>query len=388
MIVLIGMKIISKILKFAKARYVEYKHKKTYDYCASVFRERLVKNGIPADSPAKGEADYVRFWQQFHKRVEPYTYRYFCHLCHQNPHIVPEDIASRYIESVLNPIRYRAYYSDKNMYQYYITPKEALPQTYLYRVCESVRIGGGNTTFRQFATVAAADLAAKIGESVNEIVLKPTNDSNSGRGVMLFKRDKDIFKSTDGRVLTSEFLQHFGPDFAIQEKINIHPYLRQFSATSTNTIRVMTYRSVVDECVTVFSACLRIGQNGSFVDNLFSGGGFVMINIENGELAQCVYNRYWQAAHEINGINFAKQSFVLPFWTQVADFAKSVAEQIPHARLLAQDITIDDKGKTRLIEFNVDNFDWFMSMTDGNIPFRDKFDEVINYCLNHKNDYA
>ncbi len=379
------MNLVSNIIRLAKTRYVEYKYKKSYDYCAAVFRERLVKNSIPADEPAPGEDVYVKFWQQFHKRVEPYTYRYFHTLCNNDPRIVPEDIANRYIESVLNPKRYRGFYADKNMYGRYIQPKEAIPATLLYRVMGGLLYTESEKNKVSF-DISAEDLAALIDGRVKRVVLKPTIDSNSGHGVMLFMREGKLFVSKDGDELSGAFLRRYGNDFAVQKVIEQHEYLKQFSETSINTMRIMTYRSVKDDSVMVFAACLRIGHNGSFVDNLFSGGCFLPIDVKTGKLGKELYNRYWQTSTEMNGIDFAHNEFVLPFWDEAKVFATSIAQQVPHARLLAQDIIIDATGNPRLIEFNVDDFDWSMAMASSkSIPFGDKFDEVIDYSLKHKN---
>ena len=190
------MNLVSNIIRLAKTRYVEYKYKKSYDYCAAVFRERLVKNSIPADEPAPGEDVYVKFWQQFHQRVEPYTYRYFQRLMGNNPHIVPEDIASRYIESILNPIRFRGFYADKNMFPVLIQPQGSVPFSWIYRIM------GGELKDSKHASIpfniTAHDLASYIDSSVDKLVLKPTIDSNSGHGVVLFNRVGETFCSSGG----------------------------------------------------------------------------------------------------------------------------------------------------------------------------------------------
>ncbi len=380
------MKCVHKIIGLARKYYVEYKHKKSHDYCAKVFRERLVKNGIPTDIPAEGESDYVKFWQQFHKRVEPYTYRYFHRLLNNDSRIIPEDIANRYIEPILNPIRYRGFYSDKNSYRFYIRPEGAIPFAWCYR-----SLGGSMYSMTDNGVKAisfdltAVQLASMVDVSVKKLVLKPSVDSDSGRGVLLFTRDKDVFCSSNGDVLSGPFLKSYGNDFVLQEALNQHPYLQQFSTTSINTMRIMTYRSVVDDSISIIAACLRIGNNGSFVDNLFAGGCFVPIDIRNGKLDNVLYNRFWQTTTMMNGVDFAKNCYILPFWNIAADFASHVAMQVPYARLLAQDILVDANNAPRLIEFNVDNFDWAMAMAcTREVPFGEKFDEVISYCLQNK----
>jgi len=384
------MKIVNKIIRKAKWFWVEYKAKSNYDYCSEVFRNRLVKNGIPVNVPAPGEKEYIRFWQQFHKRVEPYTYRYFYRICGQNPHIVPEDIAYRFIEPVLNPVRYWAYYSDKNMYQYYIQPIASIPKVYLCRILGGLMYRSSLTRYNEVPVsfdLTGKEISEIIGRDVKKVVLKPSIDSSGGLGVVLFERIGEVFKNKDNIILSGSYLKKYGLNWVLQETIKPHSYLQQFSRSSVNTMRVMTYRSVVDDSVSVFCAVLRIGHDDSFVDNLTSGGGYVTINVKNGMLGKCIYNKYRQSTNIINNIDFSKRDFVLPFWQDVKVFAKNVAMQVPHVRLLAQDIVIDSENRPRLIEINVNNFSWSLSMSSGSIPFGDRFDEVINYCLKQKNNY-
>lgn len=374
----------SKIIQFGKYCWTEYKAKSHHDYCAAVFRERLERNNIPADKPALGEEDYIRFWKQFHKRIEPYTYRLFSTLCDNNPHIVPEDIAYRYIEPILNPLPYRAFYSDKNMYHRFLTPCSIIPKTYLYRILNGLVYSSGHLSddLPVSFDADAETIASVIDPGIQKVVLKPSVNSGSGRDVRLLERNEGVFTDSCGNIMSGQYLKDFGSDWVLQEALIPHPYLQQFSRTSVNTMRIMTYRSVVDDTVTVFGGVLRIGSNGSFVDNLFAGGGFVTINVITGELGRQVYNRYWQSSSVFNGVDFSLKLFVLPFWQEAASFAKNVAKQVSHARLLAQDIIIDSDGNPRLIEFNVSDFDWGLTMTAGKIPFGDRFDEVIDHCLN------
>lgn len=363
-----------------------------YDDCVAKFRERLIKNNIPVDQPALGEDEYIRFWQQFDKRVEPYTYRFFSHIVGINPHIVPEDVADAYIERLLNPIQYRDFYGDKNLYPLYLSPKEVLPKTFLCRMGglllsegygPNVRMttGGGNRQY--FAGISAIKFANCL--DINEkVVLKPSRDSHSGQGVKLLQRKGDVFVDKEGCVIDGNYLYNYGPHFVIQEVIEQHPYLAQFCQTSCNTMRVMTYRSVKDESINIFGAVLRIGHEGSFVDNLFAGGGFATIDVDSGKLGNCIYDEFGCKYDEINGVDFATAQYQLPFWNEVCDFAKSIGQQIPHCRLIAMDITYDINNHPRLIEFNVDGFNWSFAMYAGRMNFGNKFDEVIEYCLKHK----
>lgn len=361
-----------------------------YDDCVAKFRERLIKNNIPVNQPTPREDEYIRFWQQFDKRVEPYTYRFFCRIVGQNPYIVPEDIADAYIERVLNPMQYRDLYNDKNFFSKIIPQENVWPKTLLCRM-DGVMLSVDYEPFEKFTgggniiPFISAEIIAEYCGNNDKVVLKPSRDSHSGQGVRLLQRNGDVFVDKEGNVVDGNYLYTYGKNFVIQEVIEQHPYMAQFCHTSCNTMRVMTYRSVKDESINIFGAVLRIGHEGSFVDNLFAGGGFATIDVDSGKLGNCIFDEFGCKYNEINGIDFVTAQYQLPFWKEVCDFAKSIGKQIPHCRLLAMDITYDVNNHPRLIEFNVDGFNWSFTMYAGKIPFGDKFDEVIEYCLKQRN---
>ncbi len=364
-----------------------------YDDCVAKFRERLIKNNIPVNQPAPGEEEYIRFWQQFDKRVEPYTYRFFSRIVGPNPHIVPEDVADAYIERVLNPVQYRDLYNDKNFFDKIISEESIWPKTLLRRMdgvllsseyeCVTAKITGGGH-YQPFAALSADMIAKHFGNN-DKVVLKPSTDSHSGQGVKLLNRKGNVFVDKGGQVVDGKYLYDYGKNFVIQEVIEQHPYMAQFCKSSCNTMRVMTYRSIKDESINIFGAVLRIGHEGSFVDNLFAGGGFATIDVQTGKLGNCIYDEFGRKYDDINGVNFSSTDYRIPFWNEVCYFAKSIGQQIPHCRLIAMDITYDVHSKPRLIEFNVDGFNWSFVMYAGKTNFDDKFDEVIEYCLKNKN---
>lgn len=86
--------------------------------------------------PVSGESEYLKKWSVFTPHVEPYSYRLFSHFMGTDAHIIPEDIGHTYIENVLNPLRYRDYYSDKNLYdERFISGM--LPITFIRRMGDS-----------------------------------------------------------------------------------------------------------------------------------------------------------------------------------------------------------------------------------------------------------
>lgn len=379
--------IVRHIVRYANRKQKEEQRWYIYADCIRLFKKRLEYNNIPVEVPAPGEENYIALWKQFNERVEPYTYRFFYKICGKSSHIIPEDIACVYIEPLLNPIRFRAMYSDKNLYARLLLPKGCAPKTFLYRIAGGNIYAGDSCCLEDKPIVSDANadaISQLIPSEYTKIALKPSIDSHSGAGVMLFEKKEGIYVGKNGEILNGFFLRRYGNDFVIQEVIKQDAYVGQFCKTSVNTMRIMTYRSVEDETIHILGSVLRIGHEGSFVDNLFAGGGFAIINAETGELGKYILDEFGRKSSKINGIDFSANTFVIPRWNEAIDFAKNVAKQIRHARLCALDVVFDESGKLRLIEYNVDRFMWSFIMFSGRLPFGDRFDEVIQYCLKNK----
>ena len=114
---------------------IGYFDRKAYKRFSSQFKLYLNKLGL-GNLPCNGENEYMQKWKQLSKDVERYSYRLFSHYCGNDPNIVPEEVGHRKIETALNPLSFRAFYGDKNMYSLYLD-KTCMPDTILRRV------GGG-----------------------------------------------------------------------------------------------------------------------------------------------------------------------------------------------------------------------------------------------------
>lgn len=357
---------------------IGYFDRKAYKRFSSQFKLYLNKLGL-GNLPCNGENEYMQKWKQLSKDVERYSYRLFSHYCGNDPNIVPEEVGHRKIETALNPLSFRAFYGDKNMYSLYLD-KTCMPDTILRRV------GGGPILSDNFTPPHANFI--KQGEIIpmkyDKLILKPSIGTSSGKGIMLFYRDENGYISADGNIpLNMDFLYSYGDNFILQEGIKQHSYLSQFCPTSVNTLRIAVYRSVKDEIVHVIGSIMRIGKNGKFVDNAHSGGRFVGIDIKTGELGSYVCDQYGNKIDEWNEINFKNNNFVIPYWEEVIEFAKYVGKCNHHMRLLALDIALDEKGKPCLIEYNCDSFSYWLFMFTGKTPFGEYTDEIIDYCIKH-----
>ena len=368
-------------LRFLKNRYED---NKTYRFFNKQFKRYLTMHHMP-DTRVNGEEKYVETWKRLSNRVDPYSFRFFSRYMGPSPYIIPEDIGVRVIEYYLNPVAFRSFYADKNLYNQYLTPVEALPIVLLRRM-DRGKILDAQYNLTPLNAQSDKYECEKALIGYDKIIIKPASNSSSGIAVNLFSRSTDgngssFFMDGNGQVLDGEYLSryNYGRSFVIQEALVQHPYLAHFCSTSINTLRLCIYKSVVDEEIVLFAAALRIGHEGSIVDNLHAGGGFVKVNTETGELGHVVYDQFGQVTNNLNGVDFS-HDFMIPNWNQVVTLAKKITQQIHYMRLLALDITLDFYGRPRLIEYNIKEFAYWIPMFSGQQVFGDRIEEVIEYC--------
>ena len=221
--------------------------------------------------------------------------------------------------------------------------------------------------------------------SITKIVIKPSIDTSSGKGVCFFEKVNDEWKNLENNEpLTLDFLnKRCGNHFIIQECLKQSNELNYYNSTSINTLRLSLYRSVTTNECHITNSIIRIGSKGSLVDNAHAGGAYVGI-MQDGTLCKQVLNQYGETTTYFNDIDFT-QTHIIPNFDKVVAFAKMIGGKLPHLRLLALDIMIDDSGNPRLIEFNSENFSVkFLQLTKQPV-FGEFTDDIIDYCIRHKN---
>lgn len=343
-----------------------YLYQKTYKWNAK--GNGVVLKTLP-------DTDFKRKWSQLGRVYESVTYRYYSNYLDKLDEIVPESIGRTCIEYVLNPIPYRAYYSDKNMFAI-ICGKENVPRTIVCRVNGSGLLDGDLRPIENFSN--------KIWANLDKVILKPTIDAKGGSGIMLFIRDGEELKSGDV-ILNKDFLLNYGRDFAVQELVTQHDMLATLNETSVNTIRVAVYRSVIDERAYVIGSFIRIGGSGMFVDNACAGGKYAGVDIQSGKIANSLRDIRGGKYSSQNGIDYTNLDFIIPGWDIIKNKCIEVAESIHHHRLIAFDMTITNKMKPIIIEFNVESYNYGPFMYINQPPLGGFTNEIIEYCKEELN---
>lgn len=340
------------------------------------YNERRKLNSFIKRENMRGTLDYCRDWREKWSslgRAYDVFYRYYSSFIGEDINIVPDDIMHNVIEPLLNPIRFRGYYADKNMFDKLLESgfhKVITPKTI-------IRCINSGLYDEDYNSISDGDVQQFIRKcSSRYLVAKPTINTSSGKNVLFIDRE-------ERPVELDLLIRALGNDFIIQEALRQSKFMAQFNESSVNTLRLNTYKSVNTNMATVINGVIRIGKTGSRVDNLHAGGCLVGIKTD-GNLMKFCTDQYGNRFQEFNGINFNSNSFVIPDYDRIKSFAQNVAECIPHQRCLALDIALDKDNNPVLVEYNNSGFSvWVFQQAVGTV-FGSYTDEVIAYCRERK----
>ncbi|MBN1183508.1 MAG: hypothetical protein JXB49_14560 [Bacteroidales bacterium] len=319
-------------------------------------------------------------WKSLHSHINPTWYEVYAIITgKRDPNFVPEDVYYNIIEPRLNNKQLSKGYSDKNLYDT-VYDARLLPKTILRNID-----GVFYNEKYEFVNISSdSDLLSNlIGNE--EIIIKPSMDSGGGRDVKLFSSNNGRYVNSENQTLTLDYLYFvFKRNFIIQEKIQQHTFFMEFNKTSVNTIRVFTYRSVLNNSIEILHTLLRIGKANSITDNQASGG--LSCGITNGRINSYAVDKYGNKYENVNNIDL-NTYLEIPFYNEILNHAKDIANRNYYAHLLGLDFCIDVKGDVRLIEINnVNNEINFYQMNNG--PLFGRFtNEIIDYCTKNQASY-
>ncbi len=291
---------------------------------------------------------------------------------------VPDTLFFTHVEPMLNNVEYSRSFADKNLYSL-LVDKSVLPEVLLRKIHGSWFDGEYNRV------VDTDKLLEDIAIRHSKVIIKHAVASQGGDNIVAAESDGNSLTS-GGAIVNAEWLNEtFGDNFLLQAYVSQHVFYKRFNASSLNTLRVYTYRSVIDDSVHVLSAMLRVGGEGSVVDNISKGGKACGINSE-GRLNGNVCDVYGNFHNQVGQVN-VNQERELYMYQEVTDKARELAGKQFYTRLIGFDFCVDKAGEVKLIELN--NYDVgvdILQMCNGPL-FGEFTDEIIDYCQNQKKHF-
>jgi hypothetical protein len=292
---------------------------------------------------------------------------------------VPDNLFFTHVEPMLNNVEYSRSFADKNLYSM-LVDEEVLPDVFLRKMHGSWYDGGYNK-------IAEVEQVLKaIAKEHKRAIIKHAVASQGGENIASVRSDGKELR-VDGDLVNRIWLDRvFGDNFLIQAYVYQHDFYEKFNASSLNTFRVYTYRSVTDDSVHVLQAMLRVGGEGSAVDNISKGGKACGIDHERGIFNGIVCDVSGNFFDRVGEVDI-KNEVALFNYEEVVSKAIELAKKQFYTRLIGFDFCVDKKGDVKLIELN--NYDVgvdVLQMCNGPL-FREFTDEVIDYCQQQKKNF-
>lgn len=208
-----------------------------------------------------------------------------------------------------------------------------------------------------------------------EVFIKPSVDSCSGSGCFIANFANGV-DAISGKT-AEQILASVGENVVMQKIIRNHPSIAKIYSGSVNTFRIITYRWK-DELLHM-PVIMRIGKDGSYLDNAHAGGMFVAVN-DDGRMHKTAMTEFNQKfeCHPNTKVIFAEQRIdLLP---TVIAAAKRMHAMIPQLGVVNWDFAIDENGDPVLIEANTKGGAiWVIQMAHGRSGFGEKTAEVLQW---------
>lgn len=171
-------------------------------------------------------------------------------------------------------------------------------------------------------------------------------DGQLGNGIFALKIEHgNIYvnnNETDADRLVEKILS---ADYLIQERIYQHPAMSVFCSSCINSIRLQTVMDQNGEVIP-FGAGVRMGREGSTVDNWAKGGVFVGINMDNGHLLKTGFLKpsYGTSVfeHPDTGVKF--EGYEIPFYKEAEAMAVQLHKYLYRCHSIGWDIAITPAG--------------------------------------------
>lgn len=167
-------------------------------------------------------------------------------------------------------------------------------------------------------------------------------------------------------------------DYLFQEIVKQHPKMSELYSGCLNTVRLVTVRSMKDGELHIIPSILRIGANGSYVDNTSQGGIAVGFDLESGALHQYGFQKpkfgSRLESHPNTHVRFS--DFTIPFIKEVEEQAFHFHSMLKDIQSIGWDIAIGPEGPI----FIEGNDNWEINGPQvGNHGLRKEFEEYF-FC--------
>ena len=170
-------------------------------------------------------------------------------------------------------------------------------------------------------------------------------------------------------------------DITFEEIVVQHEFMDRLNPDSVNTIRFVTLN--INQRCSVLSAFVRMGAQGSFVDNL-SGGNGVLVGVNQDGMFNAfgVDKHFAKQYQSPTGVSL--EGLQIPDYEKIKSKITAFHQHIPFANLIGWDIAIDKNGEPVVLEINLDSALVEAHQVFNGPIFGDRLSEVMQYINERK----
>lgn len=257
---------------------------------------------------------------------------------------IPDSFFYAFIDEWLTHPKRSTQVDDKQLYKYLFAGVKTTEVV--------ARKAGDNFFDGDFNPIGVREFL-NLCSDVGEIVAKASISSYGGHAVRFFDLNKDTEEQLLAYINKPPYFytQPYGTEYVIEKAIIQHPEMAAFNPSSVNTIRIMTM-IYEGKCIPL-SSVLRMGVNGSRVDNCSSGGIVAGIDQESGTVKPVAYNANGDKffSHPQTG-DFGHK--MIPNWEGILKAVEKLAWRFSGiSQLISWDVAIDENGEPLIIEMNI-----------------------------------
>lgn len=187
----------------------------------------------------------------------------------------------------------------------------------------------------------------------NKLFFKPINEGG-GNGIIVLKKHGGILYLNNKVIEPEKVINEFSRNeiYIIQEGIVQREDINIINSSSVNTLRVVIQLSSITNEMEISAIVMRIGRNGSEVDNSAQGGLSIQINPDTGDFARIataehgggIFYEHPDSQFEFNNKKIAN-------WSLIKHQISDIANKLKDFKDVALDIAITSDG-VELIELN------------------------------------
>lgn len=118
--------------------------------------------------------------------------------------------------------------------------------------------------------------------------------------------------------------------------------MAKLNPSSVNTVRCITF--CLGGNVQIPYCFLKVGRNGSFVDNGGAGGILAGIDVRSGKVNTCGYDEYNETyeIHPDTGVRF--DGYQMPEWEKLKAICCKMSGMLPSVKCIGWDMAYTDDG--------------------------------------------